>query len=93
MQRTNIYLDDNQVKVLKLLAVEDQLSVAELIRQAVGQYLSTRLNQQGSWEDRWDAVIQDVRSHLPNISPEDIESDIRTARAEARDLRDNESSN
>lgn len=94
MQRTNIYLDENQVKVLKLLAVEENSSVAELVRQAVGQYLSARLEQQGTWEDRWDTLIRDVRSHLPaNVSSEEIELDSKAARVEAREIMDHESRN
>lgn len=85
MQRTNIYLDDDQLRLLKHLAAEDDTSVADLVRRALDLYLAGRLVETSGWQERWDQLLIRIRSRLPKgVSPEGIEEDIRIARAEAR---------
>ncbi len=43
VQRTNIYLDEEQLRALKHLATEERQSVANLVRRAVDAYLAQRL--------------------------------------------------
>ena len=39
MQRTNIYLNEDQLRLLKHLVAEENKPVADLVRQAVDQFL------------------------------------------------------
>ncbi len=43
VQRTNVYLEEDQLRALKHLAAEERQSVADLVRQAVDAYLARRL--------------------------------------------------
>jgi hypothetical protein len=84
LQRTNIYLDEDQLDALKHLAVEDRRTVADIVRQAIDSYLARRLTDD-AWRDRLDQLFERVQAHIPaSISPEEIESDITAARAEVR---------
>jgi len=40
MQRTNVYLDEDQIRALKVLAAEQGRSLAELVRRAVDRLLA-----------------------------------------------------
>ena len=85
MQRTNIYLDDDQLHLLKHLAAEEGQSVAGLVRQAVDAYLAQRLNSDSAWTERLTKLLDRVRSRMPATIPaEEIEADITAARQEVR---------
>lgn len=88
MQRTNIYLDEEQARALKHLAAEEGLSVAELVRRAVDAYLAESFPNSRFWDERFDALIARIRARVPSdISPEEIEADITEARREVREER------
>ena len=85
MQRTNIYLDDDRLQVLKHLAAEERQSVAVLVRRAVDDYLAKRLADDTEWRQRFDQLMHRVRGRVPeDVTPEEIESDITAAREEVR---------
>jgi hypothetical protein len=85
MQRTNIYLDEDQVRLLKHLAAEDRQSVADLVRQAVDLYLTQRLADDSLWRERFDQLLTRVRERMPPaVTTEEIEADITAAREEVR---------
>lgn len=85
MQRTNVYLDEDQLRALKHLAVEQRASVADLVRQAVDSYLARRLHEDPSWPERLDRLVERVRARVPEeVAPEQIEEDITAAREEVR---------
>ena len=85
MQRTNIYLDEDQLRLLKHLAAEENKPVADLVRQAVDQFLRNRLENAVTWQSDMAALIERVRSRVSlAIDPDEIESDIREARQDAR---------
>jgi Arc/MetJ-type ribon-helix-helix transcriptional regulator len=85
MQRTNIYLSEDQLRALKHLAAEERQSVADLVRQAVDAYLAKRFAEDAAWRERFDELIERVRSRLPaTLPPEEIEADITAAREEVR---------
>ena len=48
MRRTNIYLDDDQLRALKHLAAEQQQSLAILVRRAVDEFLARRFSERGA---------------------------------------------
>lgn len=85
MQRTNIYLDEDQLRALKHLAADEQQSVALLVRRAVDEFLARRFEERTNWGERFDALAQRIRSRVPTrLTPEQIEADITAARQEVR---------
>ena len=88
MQRTNIYLDEDQLRLLKHLAAEENKPVADLVRQAVDQFLRSRLEDDVTWQNDMTALVERVRSRVsPEIDPDEIERDIREARHDVRATR------
>lgn len=80
MQRTNIYLEEEQLRMLKHLAAEERQSVADLVRDAVDDYLAKRLVDGAPWRERLDILIERVRSRIPaDVPPVEIEADISAA--------------
>ena len=87
-RRTNIYLDEDQLRLLKHLAAEDNKPMADLVRQVVEQFLRIRLENRGIWQNDMTALIERVRSRMsPAIDPDKIEREIREARHEVRAAR------
>ena len=85
MHRTNIYLDEDQLRLLKHLAAEENKPVADLVRQAVDQFLRNRLENVVTWQSDMAALIERVRSRVfLAIDPDEIERNIREARQDAR---------
>lgn len=93
MKRTNIYLDEQELKLLKHLAVEERSSLAALVRRAVRWYLAVALGRvknpprqlsDAEWSRRLDALLAAVRARLPALPPDAIEADITAAREEVR---------
>ncbi|MBM3268008.1 MAG: CopG family transcriptional regulator [Candidatus Sericytochromatia bacterium] len=87
MRRTNIYLDDDVLVVLKHLAAHkgQGITVSDLVREAIGQYLARQ--DLRSWSDRLGSHMARVWAKLPSIPPDEIEADVTAARAEARRAR------
>jgi len=46
MKRTNIYLAERQIEQLKIVAAQDNLNVAELLRRAIDMYLDHTYEKQ-----------------------------------------------
>jgi predicted DNA-binding protein len=88
MQRTNVYLSDEQVQLLKHLAAEDRQSMATLVREAVDTYLAERLAHDQTWDQRLTQLLERVRERVPaSTSSDEIEADITAARQDARAAR------
>jgi Arc/MetJ-type ribon-helix-helix transcriptional regulator len=88
MQRTNIYLEDDQLRLLKHLAAEQRQSVADLVRRAVDLYLSQRLADDADWRVRLDQLVARIQARVPQeVSPDEIEADITAAQAEVKQAR------
>lgn len=84
MQRTNICLDEDQLRLLKHLATEENQPVADFIRQ-VDRFLHSRLENDVMWQIDMTALIERVRSRVSlAIDPDEIERDIREARHDVR---------
>lgn len=85
MHRTNVNLDDEQLRALKDLAAEEGSSVAELVRRAVDGYLGQRRRAARAWGERFDTVVARFRAGVPaELTPDEIEAEITAARAEYR---------
>jgi len=85
MRRTNIYLDDDQLRALKHLAAEEKQTVAVLVRRAVDEFLAHRFSHRDDWGQRFDALVSRIQSRVPlEMIPEEVEADITAARDEVR---------
>ena len=88
MQRTNIYLDEDQVRALKYLSAEHEQSVAELVRQAVDNYLAQEFDNDEVWQQRMSDLLRRIKErNSSTANPEEIERDISLAREEVRSAR------
>ncbi len=89
MQRTNIYLDDRQLDVLRRLGQQRSVAVSELIREAVDAWLAAqgvRLIDEGDWERRFASLLQRRRETAERLQPsaEQVERDVTASVAEVR---------
>jgi len=85
VRRTNIYMDEDQLVMLKFLALQQGQTVAELVRTAVNQLLSEQLKNEDKWKTQFNGLINRVRSRIPdNLSSEEIEKDITQAKKEQK---------
>src|SRR5688572_4071787 len=84
MQRT-IEIDDRQARELEEVARREHVSVDELVRLAVGDYLARRSQDWHAWEAQLDDVVGRFRAGVPaGMTPEQIEAEIGANRAEDR---------
>jgi hypothetical protein len=92
MKRTNVYLDDRQLGLLRALSTMRGEPVAALVRQAVDSWLET----QGAREipaDEWDQRFEELLTRRRRIwlelgiSEEEAERDIEEAVREVREAR------
>ena len=101
MKRTNIYLDEEQARLLRHLAVEESRSFTDIVREALNEYLARRgmasaprvvgprrLLPQDEWRSSFEAALQRIREGAPtDLSPEEIEAEITAAAEEVRQER------
>jgi hypothetical protein len=85
MRRTNIYLDDDQLNALKIVAATRGSSFATVVRDAVDAYLRDQVVGDLVWRTELEDLLDRVRSRIdPSITPEEIEADITEERDEVR---------
>lgn len=85
MRRTNVYLDEEQLRVLKHIAVEEGLSFTELVRRALSRFADAyRGEGLPPWEERLDRLVAQVREKAEPFSAKETEREITAASAEAR---------
>jgi predicted transcriptional regulator len=83
-RRTSIYLDDNAMKALKLLAVASGTTVSEKIREAVDVMLATQVGQV-DWPAEIEAMLDRARGRqLPELSGEVIMAEVQEVRRSRR---------
>jgi hypothetical protein len=101
MKRTNIYLDEDQLRLLRHLAVEQDRSFTAIVREALDDYLvrqglataprvqAPRLETpNAAWRARLDDVLGRLRSQAPpELSAAEIESEITAALRDVRAAR------
>lgn len=84
-QRTNVYLDQEQLTALKLIALDEHASVADLVRQAVDRLLAEKMGRGSGWSERLGATLGRLRSRLPaEVSPAEVDADVDAALDEVR---------
>ena len=94
MKRTNIYLDDNQLSLLKHLAVEAGRSFTEMIRQAVQEFLDRYQKPESAlspeeWDRRLQHLLARLRGAVGGAAAEEIEADVTAAVKDSRRRRGN----
>lgn len=84
-QRTNVYLDREQLTALKLLAIDEHASVADLVRQAVDRLLAEKMGRSSGWGERLDATLGRLRSRLSaDVTAAEVDADVDAALDEVR---------
>jgi hypothetical protein len=90
MKRTNIYLQEDQLRLLKHLAVEEGRSFTELVRQALQEFLQRRHPTREpplspkEWNRRLEHLLARVRRRTDPLPSEEVEADVTAAVKESR---------
>ena len=90
MKRTNIYLEEDQLRLLKHIAIEEGQSFTELVRQALQEFLDRykknpkRAPSQEEWNRRLEQLLARMQQRTRDFKPEEIEADITAASKETR---------
>lgn len=88
MKRTNVYLNEEQLRELKHIAVEEGMSFTELVRRALSVFTeSYRREGLPPWEERLDLLVAQVRERGKAFPAEETEREITAASDEARGAR------
>jgi hypothetical protein len=92
MRRTNIYLDDRQHRLLRVLGDARGEPVAALVREAVDAWLQSQgVKELGEedWRRRFEALLERRRKIWSEIdvSEEELERDVSAAVREVREAR------
>ena len=86
--QSTITIEEQDFRSLERIAEREGRSVEELVAIAVRDYIARRTMADGEWRARWDALIERIHSRIPEeLTPEEIEIDIREARREVREER------
>jgi hypothetical protein len=88
MKRTNIYLQDDELRTLKHIAVEEGLSFTELVRRALAAFSDAYRKHGGPpWEERLDELLTRVRERTEPYGADETEREISAASTEVRSQR------
>ncbi|MGH2920734.1 MAG: ribbon-helix-helix domain-containing protein [Gaiellaceae bacterium] len=92
MKRTNIYLNDDQLELLRGLGEARGEPVAVLVREAVDSWLTAqgaRRIPRDEWERRFDALLRrrDRIAREQGFTEEEVERDVMEAIREVRNAR------
>lgn len=87
MQRTNIYLDERQLRALKHLAAEERKSVATLVRRSVDAYLARHPSADSGWNGTVADSPPPVQPIAADTPSEAISALIATDRDDDRETR------
>lgn len=92
MQRTNIYLSDDQLEALRAVSSRRGVPVAKLVRDAVDTWLEAngvRPIPRDEWERRFDELLERRRRIAAErgFSEEEVERDVMAAVREVRKAR------
>ena len=93
MRRTNLYLDPEKLRALKMLAANEDASVSDLVREAIDTMIDGRLNERAPADPRTTTMLDDVLRRVdgkrPPLSQDEIDRDVAEAVTEARSDRAN----
>lgn len=94
MRRTNLYLDPDKLRALKMLAATEDASVSDLVREAIDTLIDRRLQARTAAGPRaapplLDDVLRCIDDKRPPLTQADIDRDIADAVTESRSERTN----
>jgi hypothetical protein len=93
MRRTNLYLDPDKLRALKMLAAKEDASVSDLVREAIDAMIDRRLNGHAPADPRSASLLDDalrrVDAKRPPLTQDEIDRDVAGAVTEARADRSN----
>jgi hypothetical protein len=92
MRRTNLYLDPDKLRALKMLAASEDASVSDLVREAIDTLIDRRLNERAAdphATPTLDDVLRRVDAKRPPLTQDEIDRDIAEAITESRADRTN----
>jgi hypothetical protein len=89
VRRTNVYLDDRQLHLLRSLGVQRGQPVAGLVRTAVDEWLTRQGARElpaDEWQARFDALLHRRASaaEQADLDPQTVEADVTAAVNEVR---------
>lgn len=84
MPTLRVQLDEREWEPLQALAARLGCSEAELARRLLRQILMPVNPPSPEWQQRWDALLQQVHQRTAHIPPEEVEADITEAFEEYR---------
>jgi cytochrome P450 len=94
MRRTNLYLDPDKLRALKMLAANEDASVSDLVREAIDTLIDRRLHERAAADPRTattllDDVLRRIDDKRPPLSQDEIDRDVAEAVSESRSDRTN----
>jgi cytochrome P450 len=94
MRRTNLYLDPDKLRALKMLAANEDASVSDLVREAIDTLIDRRLHERAAADPRaattlLDDVLRRIDEKRPPLSQDEIDRDVAEAVSESRSDRTN----
>lgn len=87
MRRTNIYLDDRQLSLLRRLGAQRNESLAGLVRAAIDDWLDrqgARLISEDEWQQRFTSLLERRGAAAVTADEEQVAADVADAVAEVR---------
>ncbi len=87
MRRTNLYLDPDKLRALKMLAASEDASVSDLVREAIDTLIDRRLHVRAAdprATTTLDDVLRRVDAKRPQLTQDEIDHDIAEALTESR---------
>ena len=92
MERTNIYLPEEQLQALRAVAEQRGGTVASLVREAIASWLSAQgavVIPEDEWERRFDALLEQRRgiARELELGEDEVERDVMAAVREVRKAR------
>ncbi|MGQ0483229.1 MAG: ribbon-helix-helix protein, CopG family [Pseudonocardia sp.] len=90
MQRTNIFLDDRQLDLLRRLGAQRGTPVAGLVREAIDEWLErnrVRAVNEDEWQQRFDSLLARRAAVSQSVDEAQVTADVADAVAEVRSER------
>jgi Arc/MetJ-type ribon-helix-helix transcriptional regulator len=79
MRRTQIYLDEDQKKALKLIAAESDSTVSDIVREAIDRVIKERIDR-GQWAARLGEWQERLRERYGDFTEEQVDAALRSVR-------------
>lgn len=85
MGQLKIVLSDHDLRALERAAASEGSTIQDVAQRAIRDYLVAHVAPDPEWRARFERVIAEIRSGIPDdISPEEIEADVTAVREERR---------